>query len=88
MDFKRYHRINSKGKMRLSPALTEFLKADTVFGWLSSSDEDPFYIARAMGEAITAPVGENEDVTEIPIEGGRCSFLSNGKNDLGDARFS
>lgn len=83
MDFKRYHRINSKRKMRLSPALTEFLKADTVFGWVASYDEDPFYIALALDEALKALAGENEDVEEIPVEEGALLLPPKWKERLG-----
>ena len=83
MDFKRYHRINSKRMMRFSPALTEFLKADIVWGWLSSNDEGPVYIALVMNEALTDPAGQNENVEEIPVEEGAMLLPPKLKKRLG-----
>lgn len=68
MDFKRYHRINSKGKMRLSPALEEYQHIETAYGWMPLDSDSPIYITSHMDEPLIAAVMQTEEIVEIPVE--------------------
>ena len=68
MDFKRYHRINSKGKMLLSPVLEEYQHIETAYGWMPLDSDSPIYITSHMDEPLIAAVMQTEEIAKIPVE--------------------